>query len=169
MDAGDDQSLESAANGGRLNEMIAYCGLFCGDCVRYGSTLTESARTLLTELEKRKFSDYVEVKKKFDDAFKDYPIFVDVLKKIVELECKESCRKGGGCSAFDCQIVTCCVEKKQKGCWECEQLVACDKFDFLKSFHGETPKKNCVDLRENGFDDFELRKNSFYLWDEKSE
>jgi len=149
------------------NEMIAYCGLFCNDCVRYRSKLTESAGTLLIELEKRKFSDYVEVKREFDNAFKDYPVFLTVLKKIIELECKEPCRKGGGCSAFDCRIVKCCVEKKQEGCWECGQLLSCDKFDFLKPFHGDTPKNNCVDLRDNGFDDFDPRKEPFYLWDKR--
>jgi hypothetical protein len=73
-------------------EMTAYCGLFCGDCVR-------------------------------------------------------------------------CGEKQYAGCWECESLHDCNKFDFLKPFHGETPKNNCIDLLNNGFDSFPSGKHAFYIWD----
>jgi len=152
----------------QIIEMTAYCGLFCSDCVRYRSKLTDSARLLLAELEERKFHHYAEVKMKFDNVFENYPVFIDVLKKIVELECKQSCRKGGGCSAFDCPILKCCIEKQYEGCWECEQLKYCNKFDFLKPFHGETPRSNCIDLLNSGFDNFDLRKQAFYTWDKKA-
>jgi len=82
------------------------------------------------------------------------------LKKIVELECEQSCRKGGGCSAFECEILKCCIEKQYNGCWECEQLNYCNKSDFLKPFHGETPKNNCITLRETGLENFSLLRNS---------
>ena len=149
-------------------EMTAYCGLVCGDCLRYRNELTKHAKSLFIELAKRKFADYAAIKMKFDNAFEDYPIFIAVLKKIVELECHQSCRKGGGCATIDCQILKCCLEKQYEGCWQCEQLRDCNNFDFLKPFHGETPKSNCIDLQNHGFDNFAARKRPFYIWDQKA-
>lgn len=150
----------------QLIAMTAYCGLVCSDCLRYRNELTDNAGSLLTELEKRKFAQYAEIKKKFDNAFENYPAFVSVLKKIVELECQQSCRKGSGCSAFDCPILKCCLDKHYEGCWQCKQLPHCDKFDCLKPFHGETPRNNCLDLRNNGFGNFTSRKRPFYIFDQ---
>ncbi|MDR0476950.1 MAG: DUF3795 domain-containing protein [Desulfobulbaceae bacterium] len=150
-----------------LIEMTAYCGLFCRDCLRYESEVIDKAKSLLSALEERKFDQYAEAKMQFDSSFEDYPLFIVLLKKIIALECKKSCRQGGGCSAFDCPILKCCLEKQYEGCWQCERLTDCDKFDFLKPFHGENPQKNCIDLRNNGFDNFDLRKRAFYVWDER--
>ena len=146
-------------------KMTGYCGLFCGDCLRYRSKLTDSAKSLLNELEKRKFDRYAAIKMRFDNAFENYPIFIAILEKIIGLECKKPCREGGGCSTLDCQILACCIEKQYEGCWQCEMLNHCDKFDFLKPFHGETPQKNCIDLQNNGFDNFDSKKQAFYIWD----
>jgi hypothetical protein len=147
-------------------KMIAYCGLFCGDCLRYKSKITDTARSLLLELEKRKFYDYAQVKAEFDEDFKNYSLLIAMLGKIIKLECKQSCREGRGCVAFECQILKCCVGSQYEGCWECKRLADCDKFDFLKPFHGETPKNNCIDLLNNGFENFILRKQVFYIWDQ---
>ncbi len=148
-------------------EMTSYCGLYCNDCVRYRTKMTDNARSLLNELKNNNFYQYAEVKKQFDNVFENYGVFIDVLEKIVELECKQSCRKGGGCSAFDCPIMKCCIEKQYEGCWECEQLNNCNKSDFLKPFHGETPKNNCIILHENGLENFALKKQAFYIWNQK--
>ena len=40
-------------------ELIAYCGLYCGDCIRHASRVTDLASDLNDELKKVKFSDYV--------------------------------------------------------------------------------------------------------------
>ena len=145
-------------------DMTAYCGLVCSDCIRYRGELTDTARSLLSILEKRDFHHYAAVKMKYEHVFEQYPIFVDVLKAITELECRQSCRKGGGCSSFACPIIECCIEKQYQGCWECEQLDNCDRFDFLKPFHGDTPKNNCNEIHNNGFTNFALIKHPFYVW-----
>ena len=146
-------------------DMTAYCGLFCRDCLRYRGKISDAARSLFVEIERGNFAHYAEVKMKFDKSFENYSVFIDVLRKIADLECKESCRKGGGCASFDCPILRCCLEKKYQGCWQCDQLTNCNNFDFLKPFHGETPKNNCIDLRNNGFENFTTRKQAFYIWD----
>ena len=146
--------------------MTAYCGLVCSDCVRYRSEIIDAAKTLLTKLDDGKFHHYANVKKEYEGAFEKYPVFIEVLQKIIGLECRQSCRIGGGCSSVDCQIVKCCLEKQYQGCWECDRLSICHEFDFLKPFHGETPKNNCMEIRNNGFDDFPSRKHVFYVWDE---
>jgi hypothetical protein len=151
----------------QIMEITAYCGLFCRDCLRYRGKIPDAARTLLSEIEKRKFDNYAEVKMIFDKSFDNYAVFIGILRKITELDCEKSCREGKGCSSFECPIVRCCLEQKYEGCWQCHQLTSCDKFDFLKPFHGETPKSNCIHLRDNGFDNFTAKKQAFYIWDDK--
>jgi len=150
-----------------IMELTAYCGLFCRDCLRYKGKIPDAARVLLSEMERRKFDNYAEAKMKFDKRFENYTVFIDVLRGIAELDCDKSCRKGGGCSGFECPIVQCCLEQKYEGCWQCDQLTSCNKFDFLQPFHGETPKNNCAYLHDNGFDNFIAHKQAFYIWDDK--
>jgi hypothetical protein len=33
----------------------------------------------------------------------------------------------------------CVYLKGIEGCWECDELEACDNFEFLKPFHGNAP------------------------------
>ncbi len=42
-------------------DLTAYCGLHCGDCIRYRSRASELADELLKEIEKTKFTEYAKV------------------------------------------------------------------------------------------------------------
>ena len=46
-------------------ELTAYCGLYCGDCVRYRSKASDLARELINELKNTEFDKYAEL---FPDA-----------------------------------------------------------------------------------------------------
>jgi hypothetical protein len=88
----------------------------------------------------------------------------DVLEAIVELQCNSPCRVGGGCSAFSCDILECCLEKGFQGCWECGEFESCGKFDPLKACHGDGPKKNLKMIKELGMDNWAEHRIKGYLW-----
>ena len=146
-------------------ELIAYCGLYCKDCIRYRNSIMERAQALMDALTDGDFERYVTIKRNTSRTFEKYDRFMEVLRGITQLRCDHSCRVAGGCSSFDCQILRCCREKRYEGCWECGQLDACDKFEFLEALHGGTPKENCSLIRQHGLSKFEEKRYPFYIWD----
>lgn len=75
----------------RETELTAYCGLYCGDCIRYKSKASDLSRELLRELQNTEFSEYADIKsgsaKQLDavEQFKHYRECCEVLKAIAEL------------------------------------------------------------------------------------
>jgi hypothetical protein len=58
-----------------------------------------------------------------------------------------------------------CVEsRKIAGCWECDEFQNCRKFDFLKPFHGEAPKKNLVKIKTYGLKEWAVHREKCYPW-----
>jgi len=145
-------------------ELVAYCGLYCKDCIRYRNPIMKKAQALIAALTESDFENYATIKKNANGTFKNYDRFIEVLQDIVQLRCDQSCRIAGGCSSFECQILRCCREKRYEGCWECRQLDTCDKFEFLKALHGDTPKKNCSIIKQHGLRKFEEERYPFYVW-----
>jgi len=148
-------------------ELTAYCGLYCGDCIRYRSKTADLARDLRDELQDTKFEKYAEVKSSsvnFVEELTHYPEFCKVMAAIVELQCREPCRVGGGCPTFPCTIVDCCQEKGFEGCWQCDGFEGCEQFASLKPFHGEAPQQNLRKIRELGLDKWAQHRDKFYVW-----
>ena len=139
-------------------ELISYCGLYCGDCFGYQGKIASLADELDKEFKKvnfKKNADFFAEMPVFK-AFKNYDHFVELLETLKELKC-EGCRTGGG-PPF-CEIRKCCGEKDIEGCWECDEfkdyseLKECEKLQFLKT-HGDGHIKNLVILREKGEEAF---------------
>ena len=153
--------------GQQETELTAYCGLYCGDCIRYRSKAADLARDLLSELQDTEFNKYAEVKSvsmNKAEELKYYQECCKVLAAIVELQCNEPCRVGGGCPTFSCQIVECCQKKGLEGCWECDEFEECQELAFLKPFHGEAPWQNLRQIKESGLDEWVYRRHKFYVW-----
>ena len=144
-------------------ELTAYCGLYCGDCIRYKSKASKLALDLKEELQRTQFDKYAEVKSAFVNEFKNYDKFVEVLDAIVELQCNNTCR-GGGCPTFKCKIIECCNTKGLKGCWECNEFENCKELDFLAPFHGDLPKKNLRKIKELGLEKWLEHREKFFKW-----
>ena len=138
--------------------LIAYCGLYCGDCYRHKGRLADLARDLRKELRQEKFD--VTAGKMAENAFfrvfKNYPQCYEVLGEIVKLRCKRSCRGGGGLPV--CRIRQCCQNKNIEGCWQCIEFQTCKKLDFLKPFHEDAHLKNLQLLEKAGIDSFNIDK-----------
>ncbi|MBE9513069.1 MAG: DUF3795 domain-containing protein [Chloroflexi bacterium] len=134
-------------------ELIAYCGLYCGDCFGYKGNLADLARDLRKELRQAKFDKTAKHLSTipFFKAFENYPQCYEVLGALVKLRCK-SCKAGGG-PPF-CKIRSCCLKKGINGCWQCDEFETCVKLDFLKPNHEDAHIKNLRILKKKGVDAF---------------
>jgi hypothetical protein len=145
-------------------ELTAYCGLYCGDCIRYRSKAIRLAEDLARELEEIKFAHYTDLKRTSVKEFEHYNEFCEVLDAIAKLQCDVPCRAGGdGCSQ-PCEIKKCAQLNNFQGCWECDGFETCEKFEFLKPFHGETPRENLRKMREYGLDRWVIHRGKCYPW-----
>ncbi len=135
-------------------ELIAYCGLYCGDCYRHKGRLADLARDLRKELRQEKFDKTAEILagNAFFKVFKNYQQCYEVLGEIVKLRCKRSCRGGGGPPV--CMIRQCCRNKNIEGCWLCDDSETCKKLDFLEPYHDDAHVKNLNLLKKAGIDNF---------------
>jgi hypothetical protein len=141
-------------------ELIAYCGLFCGDCYQYKGKIADLARDLRKELRQEKFDMTAETMSQisFFVDFKNYPQCYELLGEMVKLRCKRTCRGGGGPPV--CKIRGCGQKKGVDGCWQCAEFETCKKLDFLKPFHEDAHIKNLKILKKAGVDGFlEGKKN----------
>ena len=135
-------------------DLIAYCGLYCGDCYRYKGRIADLARDLRKELRQEKFDKTAESMSaiSFFAAFKNYSQCYELLGEMVKFRCKRTCRGGGGPPV--CKIRECCRKKDIEGCWQCAEFETCQKLDFLKTFHDDAHIKNLRTLKKAGIDSF---------------
>jgi len=145
-------------------ELTAYCGLYCGDCLRYRSKVTQLARDLTSELQAVRFDKYAEVKSAAVKELEHYDEYLQVLHTISELGCDTPCRAGGDGCLGPCEIKSCVQTKRLEGCWECDELEGCGKFEFLKLLHGNVPKENLRKIRKYGLYKWAKHRGKFYSW-----
>lgn len=103
----------------KKKEMVAYCGLYCGDCVKHKGNVSKLAKALQSELSVEKFDKIART----IPEIKNYKEFEEVLKIISEVECEIGCRAGGGTP--DCEVRICCQNKGYFTCAECEEFMYC--------------------------------------------
>lgn len=134
-------------------ELIAYCGLYCGDCFGYEGKIASLAGELDEELKAVNFKKNADffAQMPFFKVFKNYDSFVELLGTLKELNCA-GCREGGGSPT--CEIRACCNDKDIKGCWKCEEFNTCNKLDFLQNTHEEAVIKNLNILKDKGVEAF---------------
>ena len=142
--------------------LIAYCGLYCGECFGHKGIVADLARDLRKELRQYRFEKTAEslATIPFFKVFKQYPQCYEVLGALVKLRCKKAC-KGGG-SNPQCKIRKCCQRKGFEGCWECGEFESCKKLDFLIPNHGDAHIKNLRKLKKKGVEDFLQDKKYWY-------
>jgi len=145
-------------------EFTAYCGLYCGDCIRYRSKAADLARELLSELRATEFGKYAEVKSHSMEELRNYEQSCRVLEAIIKLQCNAPCRVGGGCPTFSCEILKCCRSKGYRGCWECQDFEACGKFKSLEKYHGDAPVQHLRKIKEVGVDKWAEHRPKFFVW-----
>ena len=132
--------------GEKDGDLIAYCGLYCGECFSYKGKVADLARDLRKELRQTKF-DKVAEGIPFKE-FQHYKECYEVLGAMVKLRCKNSCKGGGGNPL--CNIRKCCQKNEIEGCWQCDDFETCGKLDFLKPIHGDANLKNLRKIKKAG-------------------
>lgn len=132
--------------------LVAYCGLYCGDCFNYKGGIADLARDLRKKLREAKLERAAGGLSKFFKEFKDYRTCYEVLGAMVRLRCKRACRNGGGNPS--CEIRNCAQKKNVEGCWKCEEFETCSKLDFLKPIHEDAHLKNLRKIKKQGIDNF---------------
>ena len=139
--------------------LVAYCGLYCGDCFGYKGQIADLARDLRKELRQSKFDRFADFVSNysFAAAYKNYPQCYEVLGMMVKFRCHRGCKDGGG-PTF-CKIRKCCQKKEIEGCWECDEFETCEKLKFLEGVHGDAHIKNLRKLKKNGVEAFIESKN----------
>lgn len=145
-------------------DLTAYCGLYCGDCIRYQCRASDIAKDLLEELEKRQFSQYAAVKRIQMPEFGHYESMTLTLKAVSEVKCETPCRLGGDGCGGSCEIVSCVKDKQFRGCWECAEFETCKKLDFLKPFHDDAPLRNLLKIKEMGLGSWAKHREKCYPW-----
>jgi hypothetical protein len=144
----------------------AYCGLYCRDCIPSKSKLFQKIRGLEKMLIELGFAKYAEFKANRYNIYKQFPVFMDLLKEMQRLECTVPCREGPssgtGC-AQDCKVRKCAVEKKFEGCWECENHKNCELLAPIKEFHPGLGN-NLEMIRKHGIDSWSDKRGKHYLW-----
>ena len=143
--------------------MIAYCGLYCGDCVMHKGTVADLARDLRKELRGARFDRMAKVlaDTPYFKELKNYGTCYEVLGTFVKFRCGKVCQDGGG--PPNCTIRKCCQNRGYAGCWECDDLETCEKFDFLRAVHGEACQKNLRRIRRKGPEAFVQGKRDWYV------
>jgi hypothetical protein len=143
-------------------ELVAYCGLYCGGCFSYQGKVADLARDLRKELRSSRFDKTAESLSKlsFFKTFEDYPQCYEVLGAMVKLRCRKGCRNGGGNPT--CAIKVCCNRKGYEGCWECGEFAECKKMEFLKTNHGDAHIKNLRNINKKGIRGFLEGKKLWY-------
>jgi hypothetical protein len=145
-------------------ELTAYCGLYCGDCLRFRSKAVELARDLMAELQVVQFDKYAEVKSATVKELENYNQCLQVLNAIVELGCDTPCKAGGEGCLQPCGVKSCVESKHIDGCWECDTFEVCDKFEFLRPVHADTAKGNLRKIRKHGLEGWAKYRGKFYPW-----
>jgi hypothetical protein len=141
--------------------LVAFCGLYCGDCHGFLGKIPDLARDLRKELRRSRYDKFAEFisTHSFGKDFRNYDECYKVLGAMVRFRCRKGCR-GGGASPF-CKIRKCNQKKEIEGCWLCEEIETCDKLDFLNPVHGDAHKKNLRTIKRNGRESFVKGKR---LW-----
>jgi hypothetical protein len=145
---------------GKERELLAYCGLYCGDCGGYSGEIANTAINLLKILEKYKFERTA--KCLFSEKLKKYDSLIDMLQFLTTIKCEEICRNRKD-SETSCKVRRCCREKGFYACYECDMY---DKCTILREtnqedLYGNSYLKNFQAIKEMGLDEW-LKKGKRY-------
>lgn len=143
------------------NKYTAFCGIYCLDCIPSNEKFFSLIEELEYFLKDLQFERYAEFKSLQNPVFDKYGEFKKVLSEIGKLKCKVPCTEGGGKS--NCPVRECVLEKKVRGCWECEERKDCAKLEVLKTIHPHL-NDHLELIREYGTERWVMQRKSHYAW-----
>jgi hypothetical protein len=125
-------------------DLLAYCGLYCGDCAGYSGELADAARSLLDVIDRYGFDRTA--RDMFRAELPDYDGFRKALEFVSGLRCSATCRE----REKPCVIAACAIEKGFEGCYDCDDFRACDRLASLTDVHGDACVRNIESIRSMG-------------------
>ena len=150
-------------------DLTAYCGLYCGDCIRFQSKAASLAGELIKALDKEGYRAYAESKQAGDpaqikgvEAYAGYDQAIALLEALADGQCNNPCHLGGDGCPDNCPVKDCCQQRGLKGCWECGDFEKCAKPDFLEPISGTYHKQNVCIIKKEGLDGWSARRCRFY-------
>ena len=132
-------------------KLLAYCGLYCGDCGGYSGEIAESAKNLDTVLKKYKFDRTATAF--FSKELKEYDKFSTMLQFMIKMKCPAICRERKD-GETKCEIRKCCREKGFFACYECEIFESCEKLKTMEDLHRDSCIKNLKNIKEKGIENW---------------
>jgi hypothetical protein len=135
---------------------IAYCGLYCGDCIIRKHQMGKLAGQLLEAIATPAFAKLAaglpEIMPEIFAPLKNHEESRQVLAAIGHLDCVIPCRSGGGTSG--CRIRECCRDRGMNGCWECGEFELCPTLAWLNPVEQGANVVNLRILRNRGIEQF---------------
>jgi len=119
--------------------LLAYCGLYCGDCAGYSGEIANAVHNFKKKLTKYKFDRTRRVL--FPKKLKDYDKFSYMLEFITTLKCEKICRERKDDETTG-KIRKCCRDKGYFACYECEIFEDCEKLKTQEELHSDAYIKN---------------------------
>ena len=145
-------------------ELLAYCGLYCGDCAGYSGEIADAAQKLKDTTARYKFRETA--KHLFPKKLKDYGELEKMVDFMTELRCPKICRKIKA-SDVKCTISKCCRNKEYYSCHECDTFETCAELKTLSDLHGDSHIKNLRAIREMGIDEWLSKGRRLWFADDK--
>jgi hypothetical protein len=143
--------------------LIAYCGLYCGDCAGYSGEIGEAAKNLKEITQRYKF--HQTAKHLFPKQLKDYAGFCEMLDFISKLKCPRRCRQIEP-GEVKCEISKCCRNKGFFACHECSTFEDCEKLRKMEGLHGDSCIKNLRAIKKMGVDAWIRESKRFWFADD---
>lgn len=144
--------------------LLAYCGIYCGDCLGYTGVIADAAAEFKAVLDKYKFRRSAECV--FPEHLPDFDTFEERLAFMTGLRCPQACRERPD-DATDCPVRNCCIDRGYFACHECDELETCDKLSSLyDGLHYEAWMKNLKAVRDMGLDAWLETGPRHHYWDE---
>lgn len=128
-------------------ELLGYCGLYCGDCAGFSGEIAITSKRLKDLIFKYKFNRTA--KELFNGKLREFDKFEKMLQLMTELKCPQICRERGTPEG-SCEIKRCCREHGYFACYECEDFTGCEKLKSLEPLHGDSCIKNLVAIKKLG-------------------
>ena len=145
-------------------ELLAYCGLYCGDCLGYTGVIADAAGKFKAVLERYRFD--MTAKGVFPEELRNYDAFSEALGFMAGLRCTRICRERED-TGTSCEVRRCCRERGLYACHECGGFEACDKLrSALGGIYADSCLKNLRAVREMGLEDWLTEGERHHYWDE---
>jgi hypothetical protein len=147
-------------------ELLAYCGICCGDCLGYTGVIADAAEDFKAVLEKYKFEK--SAKAILPDQIKDYDKIFDKIVFMTSLRCPMVCRERKN-DNVDCEIRKCCESKGFFACYECDDFEICEKLkSMMEGLHYEAIMRNLKEIKAMGLEEWISKGKAHHYWDKEN-